>query len=292
MAPSTGNSSLDADREEVGRMLARVAIALFVVFVAVVIASSLPPRLLDPAWQLRFTGTLVNNGTIAVLGLVLMWLATILHPASGRLRARRDQISSLAVAAAIGYLLLIPLQTYAVWQGVSSANLGQRSQLRTANEKLGQLRKAVNEATSTADLQSRLQALRGPTLPAADLARPIALVRPQILAGLDSAETTVRQRLSGLPPDRLWQLVQESVRVLVSALAYALAFAAGAYLPGQPLSLFDGWAQALQNNKRRSEARTSGKGSSRRSLNSNADYLRELSRGDERRAGWEKGEEE
>ena len=269
-------------------MLARVAIALFVVFVAVVIASSLPPRLLDPAWQLRFTGTLVNNGTIAVLGLVLMWLATILHPASGRLRARRDQISSLAVAAAIGYLLLIPLQTYAVWQGVSSANLGQRSQLRTANEKLGQLRKAVNEATSTADLQSRLQALRGPTLPAADLARPIALVRPQILAGLDSAETTVRQRLSGLPPDRLWQLVQESVRVLVSALAYALAFAAGAYLPGQPLSLFDGWAQALQNNKRRSEARTSGKGSSRRSLNSNADYLRELSRGDERRAGWEK----
>lgn len=278
-------------------MLARVAIALFVVFVAVVIATSLPPRLLDPAWQLRFTATLINNGTIAVLGLVLIWLATILHPASGRLRARRDQISALAAAAAIGYLLLIPLQTYAVWQGVSNANLGQNRQLRTATEKLGQLRKAVKEASSTADLQSRLQALRGPTLPPADLAKPIEVVRPQIIAGLDSAETTVRQRLGGLPPDRIWQVVQESVRVVVSSLAYALAFAAGAYLPGKPLSLFDTWTEALRANQRRSESRTSSsKGSSRRSIKSNADYLRELSRGEEsgeeRRSGWEKGQDE
>ncbi len=276
-------------------MLARVAIALFVVFVAVVIATSLPPRLLDPTWQLRFTATLINNGTIAVLGLVLIWLATILHPASGRLRARRDQISSLAVAAAIGYLLLIPVQTYAVWRGVNTANLGQSRQLKTATEKLAQLRTAVKEASSTADLQSRLQALRGPTLPPADLARPIEVVRPQIIAGLDSAETTVRQRLGGLPPDRIWQLVQESVRVLVSSLAYALAFAAGAYLPGQPLSLFDGWGQALQSAKRRTEARSTGKPGSRRSINSNADYLRELSRGDEPReegsSGSEKGQE-
>ncbi len=277
-------------------MLARIATALFVVFVAVVIASSLPPRLLDPTWQLRFTASLINNGTIAVLGLVLMWLASILLPASGRLRARRDQISALAAAAAIGYLLLIPVQTYAVWQGVNTANLGQSRQLRTATDRLVQLRKAVKEASSTADLQSRLQALRGPTLPPADLARSIEVVRPQILAGLDSAETTVRQRLAGLPPDRIWQLAQETVRVLVSSLAYAFAFAAGAYLPGKPLSLLDGWAEFLHNSKRRTESLTTGKGSSRRSITSNEDYLRELSRGDESseesRSGWDKGQGE
>lgn len=257
-------------------MLARIATALFVVFAAVVIASALPPRLLDPAWQLRVTGSLVNNGTIAVLGVVLMWLAGVLHPGSGRLRARRDRISSLAAAAAFGYLLLIPLQTYAVWNGVSSASQGQSRQLKTAINRITTMRQAVREATSTAELQARLQALQGPSLPSADAARPIDAIRPQILLGLETAENTVRQRLGGLPPDRLWQLVQESVRVLVSSLAYACAFAAAAYLPGKPLSLMDMWLLRFRRNRRRAEA--APKSTGRRSSGSNAEYLRELSR--------------
>ena len=257
-------------------MLARIATALFVVFAAVVIAAALPPRLLDPAWQLRVTGALVNNGTIAVLGVVLMWLAGVLHPGSGRLRARRDRISSLAAAAALGYLLLIPLQTSAVWNGVASASQGQSRQLKSAINRITALRQAVREASSTAELQARLRVLQGPALPSADAGRPIDAIRPQILAGLETAENTVRQRLGGLPPERLWQLVQESVRVLVSSLAYAGAFAAAAYLPGKPLSLMDMWLLRFRRNRRRTEA--APKSTGRRSSGPNAEYLRELSR--------------
>ena len=257
-------------------MLVRIATAMFVVFAAVVVAAALPPRLLDPAWQLRVTGALVNNGTIAVLGVVLMWLAGVLHPGSGRLRAQRDRVSSIAAAAAIGYLLLIPLQTYAVWNGVNSASRGQSRQLKTALDRITVLRQAVKQAGTTAELQARLQVLQGPALPSTDAGRSIDALRPQILAGLETAENTVRQRFGGLPPDRLWQLVQESVRVLISSLAYACAFAAAAYLPGKPLSLFDTWLLSVRRNRRRGEAQP--KSTSRRSSGSNAEYLREISR--------------
>jgi hypothetical protein len=257
-------------------MLARIATALFVVFAAVVIAAALPPRLLDPTWQLRVTGALVNNGTIPVLGVVLMWLAGVLHPGSGRLRARRDRIAALAAAAAIGYLLLIPLQAYAVWNGVSSASRGQSRQLKTAIDRITVMRQAVKQAGSTAELQSRLKVLQGPDLPPSDATRPIEAIRPQILAGLETAENTVRQRLEGLPPDRLWQLVQESVRVLVSSVAYAGAFSAAAFLPGKPLSLLDMWLLRFRRNRRLGE--TPAKSTGRRTSGSNAEYLRELSR--------------
>ena len=257
-------------------MLARIATALFVVFAAVVIAAALPPRLLDPTWQLRVTGALVNNGTIPVLGVVLMWLAGVLHPGSGRLRARRDRIAALAAAAAIGYLLLIPLQAYAVWNGVSSASRSQSRQLKTAIDRITVMRQAVKQAGSTAELQSRLKVLQGPDLPPSDATRPIEAIRPQILAGLETAENTVRQRLEGLPPDRLWQLVQESVRVLVSSVAYAGAFSAAAFLPGKPLSLLDMWLLRFRRNRRLGE--TPAKSTGRRTSGSNAEYLRELSR--------------
>lgn len=277
MSSTPSTPTLDSDRESVGRILSRIATALFVVFAAVAISSALPPRLLDSAWQLRVIGALVNNGTIAVLGVVLMWLAGVLHPGSGRLRARRDRISNLAALAALGYLLLIPLQTYAVWKGVNDAGLGQSRQLKTAIDRITVLRQAVRQAGSTAELQARLQALQGPALPQAEAGKSIDAIRPQILAGLETAENTVRQRLGGLPLDRLWQLIQESVRVVVSSVAYAAAFASAGYLPGKPLSLMDTWLLGFRRNRRRAEAAPKPTGG-RRSSGSNAEYLRELSR--------------
>lgn len=245
------SSSLqDLDRERVGRLLSRVAPALFLVFIAVVIASILPPRLLDPAWQLRFSASLINNGTIAVLGLVMIWLAPLFLPASGRIRARRDFVASWALLAVIGYLLLIPLQGHALWRGISGASEARNQQLKTALARVQDLRKAIREATSTTELQTRLQALQGPSLPPAELSRPIESLRPQILAGLDTAETGVRQRLGSLPPERLWQLIQDSLRVMVSALAYAFVFAAGTSLRNQPFSLLDAIQQRLERSRR------------------------------------------
>ena len=45
-----------------------VAVCLLVLYVVAVLAAILPPRLTDPAWQLKFTSALINNSFLALLG--------------------------------------------------------------------------------------------------------------------------------------------------------------------------------------------------------------------------------
>lgn len=254
VSPS-GSFSQELDRERVGRLLSRLTLPLLVVFSAAVVGSILPIRLLDPTWQLRFTASLINNSSIALFAMALAWLASVLHPASGRIRARRDLLASWAMAAVIGYLLLIPLQGFAVWRGIRAANNSQGEQLKTATTRLQELRKATREATNITDLQARLQALRGPALPPGSFSQPIESLRPQILAGLDTAETAVRQRFGGLPAERLWQLIQDSLRIMVSALAYAFAFSACSGREDRPFLLLDSLLIKLKLSRRNDELR-------------------------------------
>lgn len=252
---TSGGFSQELDRERVGRMLSRITLPLFLVFIAAVVASILPIRLLDPTWQLRFTASLINNSSIALFAMALAWLAPVFHPSSGRIRARRDLLASWAMAAVIGYLLLIPLQGFAVWRGIRSANDSQGQQLKSATTRLQELRKATREAANTTELQARLQSLRGPSLPSSSLSQPIESLRPQILSGLDTAETEVRQRFGGLPADRLWQLIQDSLRIMVSALAYAFAFAACSGREDRPFLLLDSLFMKLNLSRRNAELR-------------------------------------
>ena len=235
----------DPDRQAAGAMLYRIGLALFVIFFMLILSAVLPVKLIDPAWQLRLIRSLVNNGTIALIGLVLVSLAPVVHP-SEKLTSRRLRIANLAVIASIGFLLIVPLQGLAIWQGLTTFNQAQTRQLQGAKEKIELIRKAVKDSRSTADLQSRLQAIPGPSLPPLDTKQPIEVVRPQLLSMLDAAQGQVRQRSTGLSGERLQQLIQESARVAISSLAFACAFACGAVWPGGSRNLFDSWFSGIR----------------------------------------------
>jgi hypothetical protein len=232
----------ESAQQSAGIMLFRVGVALLVIFTILLLAGLFPIKIIDPGWQLRVIRTLVNNGTIAVLGLVLISLAPVIHPTE-TLKKRRLRIANLAVIASIGYLLIVPLQGIAIWQGLSSFGISQARQLQAAKDKIELIRKAVNESGNTAELQKRLQAIPGPSLPPLNTNTPIEVVRPQLLSLLNTAQGQLRQRSAGagLSADRLQQLVQESIRVGLSALVFAAAFACGSVWPGGSRNLFDSW---------------------------------------------------
>jgi hypothetical protein len=232
----------ESAQQSAGIMLFRVGVALLVIFTILLLAGLFPIKIIDPGWQLRVIRTLVNNGTIAVLGLVLISLAPVIHPTE-TLKKRRLRIANLAVIASIGYLLIVPLQGIAIWQGLSSFGISQARQLQAAKDKIELIRKAVNESGNTAELQKRLQAIPGPSLPPLNTNTPIEIVRPQLLSLLNTAQGQLRQRSAGagLSADRLQQLVQESIRVGLSALVFAAAFACGSVWPGGYRNLFDSW---------------------------------------------------
>jgi len=86
------------------------ALALLVVFAATVLNAALPLRLVDPRWLQGLIQALLSQGFLPLIALVLLQLAVVLNPESSRLRRRRDRFSRLALVAALGFALLIPLQ--------------------------------------------------------------------------------------------------------------------------------------------------------------------------------------
>jgi hypothetical protein len=89
--------------------LSVVALVLFVLFATLVAGAVWPVQLLNPLWQLRLAGSLVNGAPFALLGLALLQIAVELGPRDPVLQRRQRLCSQLAVAVALGFLLLVPL---------------------------------------------------------------------------------------------------------------------------------------------------------------------------------------
>ena len=156
--------------------LSVVALVLFVLFASLVAAALFPLQLLDPAWQLRLAGTLINSAPFPLLGLALLQIAAELGPHDPLMKSRARLCAQLAVAAALGFLLLLPLQTIAGLRTSRTVNNAQAARIQGAEAKLKALRQAVAGAASNADLNQQLQKLQGPVLGPADIAQPQPLL--------------------------------------------------------------------------------------------------------------------
>jgi hypothetical protein len=212
------------------RQLNRAGHGMLALFVVTLIIAALPPRLLEPAWQIQLSGTLVNNGTIALLGLILIALASYLNPDQAAIKQRLGLLRRLATIAVAGYLLLIPLQGLAVWRGIRESSQRLAAQ-RTGLEK--RLDKVVNESQSVAEIQERLRRLPGaPQIPADQLAEPLPQLRERFAAGLERSRAQLRATDSKPKADAVQRVLKESLRIALSSLALAFAFGAIATVGG------------------------------------------------------------
>lgn len=98
------------------RRLSLLGLLLGLAYLLLVVTSSLPARLLEPQWQMQFVATCIDSAPIPLVGLALIHLATYLNPDDELLQNRTEWVSQLALAVALGLLLLLPLQTSAAWR--------------------------------------------------------------------------------------------------------------------------------------------------------------------------------
>ena len=233
----SGRTGLSA--EGIASLLAAASLALLAVYVANIIAAALPLEILSPAWHLRMVGALVNNGPMALLGFLLMPLASWVAPNHALAARLASRLQAWAVPVVLGFLLLVPVQGLALWQGLASANTKALQTRQTVELRIKQLRSAVLEASSAAELQQRLRALQGAggNAPPIQIREPLPVLRQRFLAALPTVEARLYNQTSGVNPQLVWQLVKEAVRVAITALALALAFATGARMPKQNHSL-------------------------------------------------------
>ncbi len=220
--------SRQVDLPELALRLWLVSLALLVVFAATVLNAVLPLRLLDPRWQQGLIQALLFQGFLPLIALVLLQLAVLLNPGNSRLRRRRDRFCRLALVAALGFALLIPLQLASTWGSFNQLASGQSQQRLQGVAVIGQLRQAISAASSHQDLASRLAALpipqSGPSSPA-DLALPFPQRQRNLLEGLARSERQLISAATAAPFP--WSaLIGAALRVIPTALALAGGFAA------------------------------------------------------------------
>ena len=215
---------------------------------------------------------LINASPFPLIGLGLLHVAASLDPRDPLLAQRRGFAARLAVAAALGYLLLAPLLAAANLQRQHSQALASSGELRRATEQLKQMRQVLNTATSVSELEQRLAAVEGPRLDAADRSLPLPLLRSRIAALLDQATTRLERARSADPPTSPWTLLGEIARTSGACLAQAVGFAALAWRPGSELSLLEGLKMGWEHLRYR---RGVLRGRSGRT-STDADYLRQI----------------
>jgi hypothetical protein len=207
------------------RGLSLAGLMLLVLYLTILAGAFFPIAVLDPAWQLKLGSTLINSSPVPLTGLALLHLGATLDRQDPLLFNRREWGSRLAIAASLGFLLLIPLLSSASLMQAMNQSVERNSGLGRATQQLERLQLAVNQADSVQDLDQRLQAIQGPQLEATDRNLPLPEVKLRVQAVLDRASRQIASAKQAAAPTSLLSLLPEILRTAVGCLALAIAFA-------------------------------------------------------------------
>jgi hypothetical protein len=227
-------------RIKLARRLYVVGICLLLVYLSVVARGVL--QSLNPAFQVDLLEALIDNGPIALLGIVLPHLAAFLNPDDEKLQKRVAWLARLSVLASLGFLLLIPLRAYNVFTLLDLAGNAQELRIDQASTRLNQLRDAVRAASSKQDLTSRLKALNMPALPPDLEDKPLPAIRANLNGSFDrmlAAQELRRKQSSQLTPVARVNQLFSNVRQMIASAIFAVAFAATGQQSKSQLSFLD-----------------------------------------------------
>jgi hypothetical protein len=212
-----------------------LALALILVFLAQVIAALFPLALLKPEWMVRVSGAVRGTASLPMLGLALVMLANMIDgdvmPSSDYLRLMRR----IATIAAIGFLLLIPLQSYGTVVSIRSQVQEGQAQLNRVVAAANQLQKANSEQ----ELREAIRAIPGgEQLANRPLGADVQTIKTALIGRLRSNVSRLENQLKDSQNKALQNILTPLFRDGIIALAYAIGFAGMGYSKiGQPTPL-------------------------------------------------------
>ncbi|MFN5118316.1 MAG: HpsJ family protein [Cyanobacteriota bacterium] len=229
------------------RSLSLLALVFVLIFALELVGVLLPFQPLDPTWQWRLSNALIQGAMLPLLALALLLIAGRIDPVDLLIKRRRQIFSHLAVAAAIGFLLLLPLQLSAGLRLQKTVGSAQLKRINDAEQRLALLRQATISAISNTELNANLQKLSGPVLlGSADLSQPLPLLKAQVKGELDQAQIQINRDRAKLPPATPATILPELLHNGLSCLVLTVAYAAFARRAGSDLSLLEEARQRLR----------------------------------------------
>lgn len=183
--------------------------------------NALPPRLLDPAWQLNLIGLLLSSGGIALIGALLICLARVFDQNDRQIQKRAQLVRNLATWVALGWLLLIPLQLFLGVRLINSQGSSELGQI----EAIERVAKAVRDANSEFELRKAMaQVPNQPPLP--PLTVPLPVAKANLLAQFQKTINTAKNNQDLGSSNRLQIWLKEAFRNSLQSLMLTMGFLA------------------------------------------------------------------
>ena len=235
-----------------GHSLALMGWGLVAVFVASLLPALLGASPLSPDGMLGLSQGLVDQGPLALLGLALIHLSAYLNPADRMVERRYRLAAQLALPAALGFLLLIPLRTMLLWPSIQGPASQQARPDQRSSRELAVIRTLLAQNIQAPErrrmLLERVTGLRqsvGLPPPAeaieALIAEPSDAVRSSLnqqLEEIESRNNLNNERATAAAAGRPSGLSAFSalLRTLLTSLALAIGFLAGSRWRDEDLS--------------------------------------------------------
>ena len=207
--------------QDLGEALKWIGFALLGTYVVTVVAAALPVKLLDPAWINRVCGSLRGGASFPLESVALFLIGGFLD-CSGKEPPLITRVRRLARWAALGFLLLIPLQSWAGLKLIDTAIEAQKARLAPADNALS----AVYAATNADQLVEAIRRIPGaPPNISGRFEEPLPKVRERLISEIGPQVRQQKEQLKAvigtIRRDSLIALVKDGVVALLSALAFA-----------------------------------------------------------------------
>ena len=225
--------------KQLSSLLFKVGCVLIVTYIIIVASGLIPYSPRNPLWQLNLIANLVDNAGIPLIGTAFVFVAAYLSPKDSLFQDRLQRFAGLSMAASVGFLLLMPLQMLASIKSYESAKSDQIDRIARGTRRLLNLSEAINQAANPKELQAELQKFDGMSLSPEDLAKPLPIIKATLLNRINQARQQLQSQLPSSSQYLSAPLVQANLRIIPSAFAYAIGFAAAARRRGQKISLLD-----------------------------------------------------
>jgi len=232
---------LGADHVLLADRFGLLASVLILAFAAALAAAILPLQILSPAWQYNFTGVLIDNTPVALLGFAFLHLAVYLDPDNPSLQRRRRRLGRVAIAAVLMFPLLIPLQGYILWRGTVTSSQIQANQRSEVNRELNDLSRILNQASNTKQLIATLPPAVTQTLDSKARQLPLPQLRQRLQTDFLQARNQLNQGIELPAKSNVFSLWKRSLRIILSSLLFAIGFSAFGIRQGSEFSLLQEW---------------------------------------------------
>lgn len=211
------SAEVNKDRLEI--CLLNISKSFFLIYFILILRQLLPINIFDLDWIQGVIATLIYNAAIPLGGLAFLMIQSLFtsQPRTRRLLQFATRWVSLA---AIGFLLLIPLQGYVVLEGLNRHQATARAEVEAFSSQFNTFTQQITTAATKKDLLAEIN-----SLPRALVARistlPLEDARQEILAGIEAERTKFKSRQRYQLRAVSWKAAKQMVGNSLAALVLA-----------------------------------------------------------------------